>query len=230
MVEKTKSWTRIIILCGIILLAAAAIITWSQRGDDPDEATEAAYSQGYYDYAYELLEDTWHDSRLALIHATLVVNTCDGGTPYCKTLEDERDKMAARELPSRLTEGSQFDFDRAVIPVDSEVRMLNASIRYLDHNIALIEETAMDDKSADLIEEAVSRADYALRSISSAEKHLTDSPDDTAVRESKEQLEAVLAQHQAERARSNWGIPNLERALAELEEASRALEDALSAM
>ena len=230
MVEKTKSWTRIIILCGIILLAAAAIITWSQRGDDPDEAAEAAYSQGYYDYAYELLEDTWYDSRLALIHATLVVNTCDDGIHYCGALEDERDKMAARELPPRLTEGSAFDFDRAVIPVDSEVRMLNSSIRYLDHNIGLIKETAMDDESADLIEEAVSRADYALRSISSAEKHLADNPDDTAVREAKEQLEAVLAQHQAARARSNWGILNLERALAEIEEASRALEDALSAL
>lgn len=212
-----------------VLVIAAAIISIVRLTGEIDKRSDVSYEQGYYDGAYRALEGTWNESRISVIHASLLIGACSEvpSVPSCSMLESTRTALLDKEMPEKLEDGDISIFQMETMDLHGLSSTLSLNMRYVDRYQKSVEMTSLDEETIRAIDDAMRLARSAFMRLESAELRLVAEPDNTAVRDAKDNLEEVLAKYQSSTPPSGWGIEEIEQAAAEISEASDSLSDAI---
>lgn len=212
-----------------VLAIAAAIISIVRLTGEIDKRSDVSYEQGYYDGAYRALEGTWDESRLSVIHASLLVSACSEvpSVPSCSMLESMRTALLEKEMPAKLEDGDISTFQMETMDLHGLSSTLSLNMRYVDRYQKSVEMTSLDEETIRAIDDAMRLARSAFMRMESAELRLMAEPENTAVRDAKDNLEEVLGKYQTPTPPSGWGIEEIEQAAAEISEASDSLSDAI---
>lgn len=228
MVEKIKKSTKGMIVgaAAILIIIGIVLAVWiPSRAED---SRRAAFEEGYYAHAYEVLEDSWDDSRVELVRTALIISTCEEeNLGYCNIMKRERDRLLAREIPEKLDEGDIGTYQTASLRADALVMQIDNAIKQNDYYIDLIYESGIDDDLAEIIGVTVREAESSRASLYLAELGLITDPDNTDLREAKEHLESAYAEYEKTDLPTDWGFDDVEAALDELREARRVLDEEL---
>lgn len=211
-----------------VLVLAAAIVGIIRLTGEIEKRSDNSYEQGYYDGIYRGLEGTWDESRLSVIHASLVINTCADLNDFsCSMLESTRAALLAAEMPEKLEDGDASTFQRETMELNRLNATLGFNMRYSDRYQKDLEMASLDEETIEAIDDAMRYTRSAFTRLDTAELRLLAEPDNAAVADAKKSLEEVLATYQSPTPPSGWGIEEIEQAAAEISEASAGLSDAI---
>lgn len=222
MAEK-KLWTKIVIGVVAILVLTAAVAWLLSRAED---SRQEAFARGYYEHSYDVLEGSWHDTRVELVRTALIITSCESHNQlYCNDIERHRERLMEWEMPEKLDAGDSGTYRRASERIDWQVMQIDNTIKQNDHYFRKIHQNGIDADLADMIETAVQEARSSRTSIYLAENELASNPDNAEVLKAKEQLEAGYAEYETTDLPTDWDVDDVEAALTELRDARSALDE-----